>query len=1144
MAVSNKEQVGRALDVLAEALEPFVDRVLGPLLPTGQPWTVLLELKDEARGRPRADRYNPMDLHLQLRAINERHGELGFPFDGPLSRGERNLAGELADVRNRVAHNESFSPDDAYRALDTVERLLRAIGSIPQADEVRRRRLDIQRGAYESETRRAGRAPATPDTADTDLPAWREVLPPHTDVQNGTFASSEFAADLYRVAVEPTGTDDEYADPIEFFRRTYLTEGLKDLLLRAAARVSGDANAQPVINLQTTFGGGKTHSMLAVWHLFSGRPLGAFPQEVQDLLREGDPTGLTVRRVAIVGNEISPGQPDTKPDATVVHTLWGELAWQLGGAEAYALVAQADQTRTNPGATLRTLLADHGPAVILIDEWVAYARQLHSRSDLAAGDFETQFTFAQALTQAVAAVPGVLLLVSVPASDVRRDTADAAPGEIVVDASDLEVGGRHGREALQRLDNVIRRVAHQWAPASRDESYEIVRRRLFREPDNAASAAINATARRFIEYYRQHRAEFPSGVTESDYERRIRAAYPIHPELLDRLYTDWSTLERFQRTRGVLRLMSTVVHELWARGDRSPLIVPGSVPLDEAGARSEIVQYVDPRWTEIVETDIDGRDAISRRVDSDRPLLGKRSTALRVARTVFLDSAPTLDAVRKGVDRKRVTLGVAMPGDVVGNFGSALDGLVNTSSHLFRDGDRYWYDTQPSLNRLAAERAKDLPAERVHGEVVTRLRQLLKAPAPDFAGVIAAPETSGDVADEEGTRLVVLRPEHRHNGKDKESAGARFVLNLLQHRGTGPRLRPNSIVALAADENRWKDLEDTTRTHLAWRSIVDDTDLLDLTQQRAAQARKRADESNRTIEDQIPATWIWALHAVQDDPSSPLTVGQIKCDGAEKRLAVRTGAKLVREGVLHTHLAPAALHIDLVGVLRARWNRGHVSVGDLWDYFTRHPYLVRLRDRSVLTETVRDVLTDAGWTQQGFALATGYDETTGRYDGLAVPLEDQHFGQITDTTLLVRPEIATEQRQQEREEEREAERQRLDVETKRRGGSTDRTPDPVDRVSEEEGADEEEPPRTIRAGAYTGRFLLEDRTEDIPSRLAEVAREVLQLLADTPDLDLFEISVDVRAETSDGFPEGTRRAVQENARTLRFDTSRFDDVEY
>jgi hypothetical protein len=378
--VSNNDQVGRGLDLLVEGLAPFVGRVLAPHVPPGHDWTAILATKDAVNGAGPAS-YSATDPQNILRVLTERLGTLAYPFGDHLGRAEQNLAGELREVRNKWAHKGAFSADDAYRGLDTMERLLRAAGAVPQADQVKALRLDVQRTAYETETRRATRSAShRVETGDVELPSWRDVLPPHTDVQNGTYAASEFAADLFRVAHADPDLESEYADPIVFFRRTHLTGGLRDLLTRVAARVNGNEDANAVINLQDRFGGGKTHSMLAVWHLLSGRPLHDFPQEVQDLLRSVDPTGTSVRRVAVVGNEIPPGEQTPKPDGTVVRTLWGEIAWQLGGAEGYAMVAGSDEKGTNPGALLRDLLTRYGPAVILIDEWVAYARQLYGRT--------------------------------------------------------------------------------------------------------------------------------------------------------------------------------------------------------------------------------------------------------------------------------------------------------------------------------------------------------------------------------------------------------------------------------------------------------------------------------------------------------------------------------------------------------------------------------------------------------------------------------------------------------------------------------------------------------------------------------------------------------------------------------------------
>ncbi|MBU8649651.1 DUF499 domain-containing protein [Micrococcus luteus] len=1156
MATSNREHVDTALGVLAGVLDPFIAKVLMTKLPAGaKDWTVVLTAKDAENGRTGAI-HERTDPQSQFRVLTESLPGLGYAFNGVLSRTEQGYAGELREVRNAVAHHKPFTADQARRALETVELLLRAVGAAPEADRVRLIRREIERAEFEKETRQATRARSTlVRTDDTGLRPWREVLRPHPDVRSGDFASAEFAADLYRVAVKDTrGAADEpateYTDAVEFFRRTYLTEGLRELLQRAAARLAGDRNADAVINLQTTFGGGKTHSMLAVWHLFSGRPLHEFPQDVQDVLagHHDEAVGAPIRRVTIVGNEISPGQPVTKPDGTVVSTLWGEIAWQLGdatgdGAAAYAHVADADRSGTNPGGALRDLFAAYGPAVILIDEWVAYARQLNThridedgtRSPLPAGDFETQFTFAQALTQAAAAVPGILLLVSIPASTRREDGTE----DDVSHASDLEVGGDFGHEALSRLDNVVRRVAYQWAPAARDESYEIVRRRLFEQPTADQLEQIAATARTFREFYRRHPGEFPSNVLDGAYEARIRASYPVHPELLDRLYAEWSTLEKFQRTRGVLRLMSTVVHQLWTAEDPSPLITAGTVPLDSAVVRRELVQYLPHGWDPVVQNDVDGDESVARRVDRERPNLGNRSLTVRVSRAVLIESAPTVTTTHKGVPRKQLLLSLAMPKDVVGNVSSALNALHDASSYFYSADDRFWYDTQPSLNRAAADRARQLDIGLVWDEVVARLKRSSPRNTPEFGAVVVAPRSTADVPEDDSVRLVVLHPEHLHQAKDTSSPATEFSRQLLTSRGSSARAMPNTLIMLAGDAGRWKDLESTVRSHLAWRSIHEERTALDLTPTNEAQAQRQVETTNRTIEDQITATWIWGLHAVQPDPRLPFDVAHVKCDGQMKKsLAERTGGKFVKEDLLRVESAGALVRMDVQEFLLPRWNSGHIRFGELWDIHTRFPYMSRLRDRDVLAKAVASVLYDAAFMQQGFALATGYDEETGLYSGLAVPLEDLEFGEILDGTLLVRPDLAVAQRERERRHRSEtptgAPGQSPGVQPSPTGGPSPAGPGGAPRPETQTSA-----ARTVSNARYSGRVEIAGDA-DLSSTFQTLIDEVLSHLQNA-DPDTLEILVEVQAEKFSGFSTATSRTVGENARQLGFIKTHFLD---
>src|SRR5882672_4797437 len=593
MATTNHERVGKAVELLKAGLAPFVER----------------EFKDRYKGQAlveaqrlvaseRLDSSKPLlqwDAAVLLRLMWEAWNEV---FRRTLGQAERTLVSELRDVRNKWAHQELFSTDDAYRALDSASRLLTAV-SAPQSDEVEKLKMELLRVRFDEQVRTEKRktaGSAIESHATNGLKPWREVVSPHKDVASGKYQQAEFAADLWQVYLGE-GTD-EYRKPAEFFRRTYLTESLRLLLVGAVQRVCA-GSGDPVVQLQTNFGGGKTHSMLALYHLFSGTPTKDLAG-IDAVLQEAGVTQLPkVQRVVLVGNKISPGNPVKKPDGTVVRTLWGELAWQLGGKKAFQRLRADDEKATSPGDVLRELFNAYGPCLILIDEWVAYARQLHDQSDLPAGTFETQFTFAQALTESAKLAGNCLLVISLPAS--------ATQGSPHSQADDVEVGGIRGREALDRLRNVVGRVESSWRPATAEEGFEIVRRRLF-EPlsDPAQFKDRDVVAREFHELYRTQHQEFPPECHGSDYERRMRAAYPIHPEIFDRLYSDWSTLVKFQRTRGVLRLMAAVIHSLWEKGDKNPLILPANVSIDDPRVQFELTRYLSDNWVPVIEKDVDG----------------------------------------------------------------------------------------------------------------------------------------------------------------------------------------------------------------------------------------------------------------------------------------------------------------------------------------------------------------------------------------------------------------------------------------------------------------------------------------------------------------------------------------------------------
>lgn len=1140
MAISNRDRIDRLFQVMAPALDDYIASVIGQGdQALGAAWTKLVQAKDTKNGASPGKAYDPLDPQVQFRMLTEGSITNSFkpgwyPFRDTLSRAGETFASELREVRNTWAHNGTFSDDDAYRALDTGERLLRLVGASEEADQVRAIRLNLRRVSADKADRRVLKA-AVDNPEAAGLRPWRDVLPPHEDVATGNFQASDFAADLYKVA-NGGEVDADYADPIEFFKRTYLTEGLRDLMGRAVRRLSGDDNASPVVNLQTNFGGGKTHSMLALWHVAAGRPLGDFPQETQELLAEAGYTGTHVNRVALVGNHLSPSGT-IKPDGTRVNTIWGELAWQLGGPEAYQLVARSDEDRTPPGQALHQLLAAYAPAVILIDEWVAYARSLVGRDDLAGGTFDDQFTFAQALTEAVKGTCGVLLAISIPASE----TGDA---EKIAAGSAEEVGGANGLAALKRLQNVVRRVADQWRPASSNEAYHIVKQRLFTQPDATALASISATARAYVDLYRKYSSEFPREARDTTYEERIKQTYPIHPELFDTLYEQWSSLERFQRTRGVLRLMSTVIHALWVGEDASPLIMPGSIPLATSSVNSELTQYLQDSWKAIIDADVDGPNSEPVRIDQAKPLFGQRSLTKRLARTVFFGAAPTIapGASSKGIGIQRVFLGTAVPGDVPGNFHSALTALQDCATYFYSGSGKYWYDLQANITRTAKDQAERLHPEDVWAEVIRRLQNQARTRG-DFAGVHIGPETNGDIPDLEEARLVILHPKFTHK-RNTDSAAKQFAHDATERRGTANRTHRNTLVYLAADEARLEELDTAVRDYLGWSHVLANEADLDLTQNQKNQATQRKTQADQTVTSRLLQTFTWALVPSQPQASQPFTIREVKAEGQSESLAERVSRRLGNDGDLFTRQAAATIRLALDRVPQI-WKDGHVSLGTLWGLYTQYPYMPRLRDRSVLDAGIIDM--PLHWAIDAFALATGYDEKESRYIGLWTDDDKTAPPVATDSLLLVRPDVATRQLEEDARRQREAAAQRSagggDLEAVSSGDSEEEkkpTPngdhpyEPSDRSPGRFRPDIVHP--KVKTRFFGSKTL---RSEQYALDFKNIAEEILAQLR-TGGTDL-TVRIEIEANDTEGFDEQKIRTVSENAKTLKFDQAGFEE---
>jgi predicted AAA+ superfamily ATPase len=1090
MSKTNHARVGDALDILNKGLFPFVERELRAAY--GEGWQETI-----GTGEPNWD---------TQRLLTVMWEQWNAVFRNTLGHAERSLVSELRDIRNRWAHQAPFSSDDAYRALDSVGRLLTAV-SAPEARELEEQKVALLRVRFDEQRRGEMRKqPPTEGNPMSGLKPWREVVTPHRDVAGGKYQQAEFAADLWQVYLGEAAS--EYQHSTEFFRRTFITEGLGKLLSNAVRRIGGKGG-DPVVELQTNFGGGKTHSMLALYHLFSGVQASKLPGSDQILQDAGCEVASGVNRAVIVGTKISPGNPAEKDDGTIVRTIWGEIAWQLGGKAGYEMIRADDEKATNPGDKMKELFNRFSPCLILIDEWVAYARQLHEGSLLPAGTFDTQFTFAQAVSESAKAAKNTLLVVSIPASD-------------------NEIGGEWGQRALARLKNAIGRVESSWRPASPDEGFEIVRRRLF-EPmlGQESFVARDAVARAFVEMYGTQHNEFPSECREAEYERRVKMAYPIHPELFDRLYNDWSTLDKFQRTRGVLRLMAAVIHSLWERNDGNLLIMPATVPIDDPVVQFELTRYLDDQWTPVIAKDVDGEHSLPLALDRDAPNLGRYSACRRVARTLYIGSAPTQRAANRGIDDRQIKLGCVQPGEAVATFGDALRRLTDRATYLYVDGSRYWFSTQPTVARLAEDRASQLHEHDVVDEIVRRLREEARNRG-DFHRVHAC-LGGGDIPDEQEARLVILGPEYPHGKGQEDSPARKETQDILDSRGNTPRSYKNSLVFLAGDMTRLQDLQLAVRQFLAWTSIWEERDQLNLDPFQTKQAdikRKNADE---TVKVRIPETYQWLLVPGQSDPRGSLEWNEIRLQGTDA-LAVRASKKLRSEEMLLVQMGGVRLRLELDRV--PLWRGDEVPVKQLVEDFATYVYLPRLRDADVLFAAIREGITQPNWNPETFAYAQSKDEE-GRYLGLAGG--SVAAVQAEGGTLVVKPDIAAEQLH------KDAEAARVNSDTTNSAGTGQTSSPSADGTAILGGHSTpvtQPAPVVPQFRRFHGSAQLDSLR--VGRDAGRIADEVIQHLTKLIGADV-QVTIEIQARLQEGATEKTIRDVTENCRTLRFDTYGFEE---
>jgi len=750
-----------------------------------------------------------------------------------------------------------------------------------------------------------------------------------------------------------------------------------------------------------------------------------------------------------------------------------------------------------------------------MDELVAYGRNIHGKANLPAGNFDNFIYFIQAVTEAARASKNSIVVASIPESD-------------------IEAGGEVGKIALDTIEHTFGRMESIWKPVTANEGFEVVRRRLFLKCKDEKGR--NAVCAAFSGLYNANSTDFPTEAKELDYKERMVSCYPIHPEVFERLYSDWSTLERFQRTRGVLRLMAAVVHELWMGNDAGLMIMPGSIPLDVPTVRDELTRHLSDNWNGIVDKEVDGKDSVPYKADKNGRY-GRQLAARRVARTIMLGSAPKgREQDNKGIENVRIRLGVVQPGENISVFVDALSTLRNSLAYLYTNpsGERYWYDNRPTLRKTAEDRAQQIADSDVEYEIEERLKNIRNV--KPFFGKHICPRNTNDVPDEQTARLVILRPTASYKQSPQTSQAMTEVENILQNRGTSPRIYKNMLTFIAPDQDFMVHLKQAVRRYLAWKSIKEDSETLNLDATQNKETENNLISQNRTVDDQIKETYCWLIipYIDRNDNATKLVWETAKLSGRNETIIEKAAKEVMQKDYIVSKWSPMLLKMELDKLLWA--NDNEIEIKRLWECLCTYCYLPRLIEFSVLEDAVREGINSNSF----FAYAAGVE------DGRFIDLKYNCFvGTIDRSGYLVK--INSAEQQIAAEEARLAAKlaeteATANVISQSGNGSVGVNPNGSSADTLQGGNDAPvglaptpPPPRNRRF------FMSADLNATRINRdVQNYVEEIINHLAGTEGARV-RISLEVEVETDDGFSQQTVRTVSENCRTLGVRDSGFEE---
>jgi len=661
------------------------------------------------------------------------------------------------------------------------------------------------------------------------MKAWFNTVTPHEDIRRGQLDEAVFAANLAEVA---DGTGREiYTNPEMFFQKTYFTEGLKIIAQRMVKGLNGGQDAtNRVIPLQTGFGGGKTHTLISLYHLAKWGKKALHSPHVAVLLATTGQPQFEAARLAVFTNSTNDPIQGRQVAGLTLRTLWGELAYQLGGEAAYEVVRLNDEKQTAPKGLFKKVLAQCQPALILIDELADYCI---SASAVKVGDSnlsDQTISFMQELTEAVSGTDRCVLIATLPASAQELTNSDI------------------GTRILSSLESRVGRMASGLQPVKENEIFEVVRRRLFEDLGDITERDEVITE--YMNLYQSLQRELPPHATKTEYRDQLRQAYPFQPELIDKFRLGWASNPHFQRTRGVLRILAAIVTDIWRRRPEvgNPYLIHTSdVALMNLDVLTgEITKLYGANWGSVISADVSGMSANARRIDHEIQNLGQHQVAQGVAATILLSTFGT-QGQNKGVGLDELKLSMVRPNGLNPNdINSALDQLEGNGHYLYYSSGgrqkRYWFDTTPNINILINQAKSNIKGDDITAEIIKRVAD--KTKMVSHFTVLVNP--LADVIDQKRLTLVILSPIYRATAQQLNPDTQAVIEKLATKKGNSERLYRNTMLYLVCSEQRAGNVLDEVRSYLACFKISDEY-RTQLTLEQNNDLRKRIDEASKQV---------------------------------------------------------------------------------------------------------------------------------------------------------------------------------------------------------------------------------------------------------------------------------------------------------